>query len=112
MRKETERPRGAIDDLIDPHFDPPGSVFDGFCHSSFDEDRHGWLRTQLSAHDNPAVMMAYSIIELHNENNALRKRLYEMAKKADMWRGTTDMFKNDPPLVPPMEDRRSRRVAS
>lgn len=109
MRDETERPSDAIDDLIDPKFDPPGGVFDGFCHSSFDEERHGWLRTQQSAHDNPAVMLAYGIIELHKENNLLRKRLYDMAKKADRRMGA---FRNDPPIVPPVEGRKRSKASA
>lgn len=104
MRYGTGRPSDAIDDLINPNFDPPGSVFDGFCHSSFNEERHGWLRTQQSARDNPVVMMAYGIIELHRENNELRRRLYDMAKKADMWMKSSGMFETVPPLVPPMRD--------
>lgn len=52
-------------------------IFDGFCHRPYDEKIDGWRRTQTAGTDHPVVEVARQIIDMAEEIDRLRHRLWE-----------------------------------
>lgn len=58
----------------------PTYVFDGFCQRPYDESMDGWLKTQETGSNNPAVVLAEEILNMNHEINSLRRENWGLKK--------------------------------
>ena len=68
--------------MTERHFN---TVFDGFCHRSYDEDIDGWMEDQLDESSVPSLQIAKDIISLYSEVNELRRENWNLTKRLESW---------------------------
>lgn len=69
-----------MDEFVSKKLTEKDYLFDGFCHRPYNENLDGW-RNLMITNEYPVVDFAHQVIEMAQEINLLRRKVWELETK-------------------------------